>query len=185
MTGHSILRTVYPIRIMRLLGASTLIVTNAAGGLNPTFNIGDIMFIADHVSFAGLGGANPLIGPNIEALGPRFPATSDAYDFRLRVKAIQAALKSGISQDLWREGIYTFVVGPSFETRAGGILCTFCYIDQSNIRRTNIRGQILERCCWCGLCWNVNGARGRCRATLWHESPWPVLGIFLNSYEIP
>ena len=79
--GHSLLRTVFPIRMMRLLGAHTLIVTNAAGGLNPTFSIGDIMVISDHVSFAGMGGANPLIGPNLEELGPRFPATSDAYDF--------------------------------------------------------------------------------------------------------
>jgi purine-nucleoside phosphorylase len=106
---------------MRLLGATTLIVTNAAGGLNPTFSIGDIMVISDHVSFAGMGGANPLIGPNVDELGPRFPATSDAYDFSLRVQAIKSALKAGVSPDNLREGIYTFVVGPSFETRAGRV----------------------------------------------------------------
>ena len=112
---------------MKLLGAQTLIVTNAAGGLNPTFNIGDIMVISDHVSFAGMGGANPLIGPNVLGifgnikfieLGPRFPATSDAYDYKTRVLAIKAAIKAGIPPDIIREGIYTFVVGPSFETRA-------------------------------------------------------------------
>ena len=111
--------------MMRLLGAHTLIVTNAAGGLNPTFSIGDIMFIADHVSFAGMGGANPLIGPNVDILGPRFPATSDAYDFGLRVQAIKAAIKAEVSGDILKEGIYTFVVGPSFETRAGE--CFVCH----------------------------------------------------------
>lgn len=103
---------------MKMLGAENLIVTNAAGGLNPTFNIGDIMLISDHVSFAGMGGANPLIGPNISDLGPRFPATSDAYDYKTRVLAIKAAIKAGIPIDIIREGVYTFVVGPSFETRA-------------------------------------------------------------------
>ena len=65
-----------------------------------------------------MGGANPLIGKNIDELGPRFPATSDAYDYRLRVDAIKAAIQEGLSTDILREGTYTFVTGPSFETRA-------------------------------------------------------------------
>eukprot|EP00842_Homolaphlyctis_polyrhiza_P005090 jgi/Hompol1/5582/HPOL_004556-RA len=116
--GHSLQRTVYPIRVMKLLGVSTLIVTNAAGGLNPTFNVGDIMLIADHVSMAGFGGFNALIGPNIEQFGVRFPPVSDAYDFDLRVTAVKAAHASGIPANILREGTYTFVAGPSFETRA-------------------------------------------------------------------
>ncbi|KAL2918235.1 Purine nucleoside phosphorylase [Polyrhizophydium stewartii] len=116
--GHSLLRTVFPIRVMQLLGATTLIVTNAAGGLNANFRVGDVMLIADHVSFAGLAGQNPLIGPNVEAFGPRFPPVSGAYDFDLRVLAVRAAHASGIPLECLREGTYVFVTGPSFETRA-------------------------------------------------------------------
>jgi purine-nucleoside phosphorylase len=114
--GHQICETAYPIRIMRLLGADKLIVTNAAGGLNPNFNVGDFMIIQDHVSFAGMAGQNPLIGPNIHELGTRFPPVSDSYDFELRVLAAKAALE--LQLDGLREGTYTFVCGPSFETRA-------------------------------------------------------------------
>lgn len=116
--GHSLLRTVFPIRIMRMLGATTLIVTNAAGGLHPEFKIGDIMMIADHVSFAGLAGQNPLIGPNIDEFGTRFPPVSGAFDFDLRVLTVKAAHACNISLEYLREGTYTFVSGPSFETRA-------------------------------------------------------------------
>ncbi|KAI8928683.1 nucleoside phosphorylase domain-containing protein [Entophlyctis helioformis] len=116
--GHSLVRTVFPIRVMKLLGVSTLIVTNASGGLNPKFNIGDIMIIADHVSFAGMGGQNALIGPNISEFGPRFPPVSDAYDFDLRVLAVKAAHEASVPLEYLREGVYTFVTGPSFETRA-------------------------------------------------------------------
>ncbi|EGF83310.1 hypothetical protein BATDEDRAFT_15498 [Batrachochytrium dendrobatidis JAM81] len=116
--GHSLLRTVFPIRIMKLLGASTLMVTNAAGGLNPDFKIGDIMIIADHVSFAGLAGQNPLIGPNMDEFGTRFPPVSGAFDFDLRVLTVKAAHECNIPLEYLREGTYTFVSGPSFETRA-------------------------------------------------------------------
>jgi len=116
--GHSLLRTVFPIRIMRLLGAHTLIVTNAAGGLNPDFNIGDVMLIGDHISMPGLGGQNPLIGPNLSEFGTRFPPVSDAYDFDLRVIAHKAAMDVGLPSSIMRDGVYVFVAGPSFETRA-------------------------------------------------------------------
>ncbi|KAJ3100935.1 hypothetical protein HDU97_001819 [Phlyctochytrium planicorne] len=115
--GHSLLRTVFPVRIMSLLGAHTIIVTNAAGGLNPEFNVGDIMLIEDHLSLPGIAGLNALIGPNIDAFGPRFPAVSDAYDFDLRVAAVKAAIAVGIPLDVIREGRYGFVAGPSFESR--------------------------------------------------------------------
>ena len=103
---------------MSLLGVHTVLVTNAAGGLNPSYKVGDIMLIADHISFPGLGGENPLIGPNLSFLGPRFPPTSDAYDFRLRVLAARAARSIGFPQGVIKEGIYCFVAGPSYETKA-------------------------------------------------------------------
>ncbi|KAJ3309088.1 hypothetical protein HDV04_000510 [Boothiomyces sp. JEL0838] len=115
--GHPPIRTAFPIRIMRQLGVQNLIVTNAAGGLNKDFKVGDFMIIKDHVSFAGMAGQNALIGHNIEQLGPRFPPVSDAYDFDLRVIAAQVGFDLGLESTL-REGIYTFVAGPSFETRA-------------------------------------------------------------------
>lgn len=115
--GYGIDQIVYPIRIMKLMGIEQLIVTNASGGLNPGFNVGDFMIISDHVSLAGFGGQNPLVGPNLDAFGPRFPPVSSAYDFEMRVKASMAACVLNI-QDTVREGVYTFVMGPSFETRA-------------------------------------------------------------------
>ncbi|KAJ3103896.1 hypothetical protein HDU96_009118 [Phlyctochytrium bullatum] len=116
--GHSLLRTVFPIRVMGLLGAHTIIVTNAAGGLNPNFNVGDIMVIEDHLNLPGISGLSALIGPNIDDFGPRFPAVSDAYDFDLRVAAFKAAAAVGLPSDVMREGRYVFVAGPSFESRA-------------------------------------------------------------------
>ncbi|KAJ3413649.1 hypothetical protein HDV05_007717 [Chytridiales sp. JEL 0842] len=116
--GHSLLRTVFPIRIMALLGAHTIMVTNAAGSLNPGFAVGDVMVIEDHIAIPGLAGLNALIGPNVDCFGPRFPATSDAYDFELRVLAFKAAKEVGIPEACMREGIYCFVAGPSYETRA-------------------------------------------------------------------
>ncbi|TPX34020.1 purine-nucleoside phosphorylase [Synchytrium microbalum] len=116
--GHPLIRTVFPVRVFSLLGVSTLIVTNAAGGLNPSYSICDIMLIEDHISMVGLGGGSALIGPNITGFGPRFPPTSDAYDYELRLTAMKAAISIGLSPDIIREGIYCFVAGPSFETRA-------------------------------------------------------------------
>ncbi|KAJ3219490.1 hypothetical protein HDU67_000903 [Dinochytrium kinnereticum] len=116
--GHSLLRTVFAIRIMSLLGAHTLVVTNAAGGLNPNFNVGDIMIIEDHLNLPGIAGLSALIGPNIDSFGPRFPAVSDAYDFELRLTAFKAAKAVGLPDSCMREGVYSFVAGPSFESRA-------------------------------------------------------------------
>jgi len=115
--GHLLKRTVYPVRVFALLGVHTLLVTNAAGGLNPSFNVGDIMVINDHISFVGLAGQNPLVGKNMEHFGARFPATSDAYDFSLRHLAFKAANDLKLI-DHMQEGCYCFVSGPSYETRA-------------------------------------------------------------------
>ncbi len=105
-----------PVRVMHLLGAHTLIVSNAAGGVNPAYHPGDFMLIRDHIFLPGLAGMNPLIGPNDERFGPRFPPLAHAYDAGLRscAHAVAASL-SGLTL---HEGVYTMVAGPSFETSA-------------------------------------------------------------------
>lgn len=115
--GHSSSTVTFPIRVFFLLGVKTLIVTNAAGGLNDQYNVGDIMFIKDHISMPGLAGQNPLRGPNDERFGVRFPCVSDAYDKDLRSLAMQCAEDLGY-QDFIREGVYCMVGGPSYETIA-------------------------------------------------------------------
>ncbi len=113
--GYPMDRTTLPIRVLAALGISTLIVTNASGGLNPSFEPGDLMLIRDHLNFPGMAGNNPLRGPNDETLGPRFPDMSVPYDARLRDLARQIAAKEGVNL---REGVYAYVAGPSFETPA-------------------------------------------------------------------
>ena len=106
----------FPIRVMSLLGAQTLIVTNAAGGVNPAYSPGDFMLIHDHIAFPGLAGINPLIGPNDERFGVRFPPLAKAYDAQLR--ALAHAVAAELPEITLHEGIYTMVAGPSFETEA-------------------------------------------------------------------
>lgn len=113
--GYPISQITLPIRVMQLLGVKTLILTNAAGGLEPTFTPGDLMLISDHINFVGLGGYNPLRGPNDEDLGPRFPDMSNAYDAELRSIAANVAREEGIPM---HQGVYACVAGPSFETPA-------------------------------------------------------------------
>ncbi len=105
----------FPVRVMRALGANTLIVTNAAGGLNPDYPAGALMLIRDHIFLPGMAGMNPLIGPNDERIGPRFPPVAGAYDAKLRALAKQVAERLHIPL---REGVYAMVTGPSFETGA-------------------------------------------------------------------
>ncbi|KAJ3062896.1 hypothetical protein HDU98_001272 [Podochytrium sp. JEL0797] len=116
--GHSLLRTVFPVRVMHLLGVHTLLVTNAAGGLNSNFSVADIMVIQDHLCMPGMAGLSALIGPNLDAFGPRFPPTSDAYDYALRLVAFKASKEVGIPAECMHEGVYVMVSGPSYETRA-------------------------------------------------------------------
>lgn len=113
--GHTLQQATFPVRVLRELGAHTLLVTNAAGGLNPTFRPGDLMLIEDHINMLGWGGQNPLIGPNDPDLGPRFPPMDPAYDPDLRRKALEAAQDAGV--DLKR-GVYIVLAGPNFETPA-------------------------------------------------------------------
>jgi purine-nucleoside phosphorylase len=110
--GWSAAEVVFPIRVLQEMGVRHLVVTNAAGGLNPAFRAGDIMLISDHIN---LTGENPLIGPNEECWGARFPDLSAAYDRRLRSLAERAAAEAGIAV---RQGIYAGLKGPSLETPA-------------------------------------------------------------------
>ncbi len=110
--GYSLQQITFPLRVMHALGATTLVVTNVSGGMHPLWAPGDIMLLADHINFLG---ANPLIGPNDERLGPRFPDMSEPYDLALRVRARATALKQGTTL---REGVYVAVPGPNLETRA-------------------------------------------------------------------
>ena len=113
--GVSLQRVTLPVRVMHELGIHTLIVTNAAGGINPDFRAGDLMLIVDHLGLMAMMGGNPLWGPNDESLGPRFPAMSKAYTPALRRLALEVAAREGIPL---RQGVYGGLSGPAFETPA-------------------------------------------------------------------
>jgi purine-nucleoside phosphorylase len=110
--GYTAQQVALPVRVMAALGVETLVISNAAGGMNPLFRRGDLMLLTDHVN---LQGANPLTGPNADEWGPRFPDMSEPYDRGLRDAAEAAALAAGIRL---RQGVYVAVVGPNLESRA-------------------------------------------------------------------
>ncbi len=110
--GYSMEQITLPVRVMKFLGAKTLIVSNAAGGLNPNFRRGDIMLIVDHINLLG---QNPLIGPNDDSIGPRFPDMSEPYSQELVKLSMQAALDIKIRVE---RGVFAAMTGPSLETRA-------------------------------------------------------------------
>src|SRR5688572_3232611 len=110
--GYSLQQVTFPVRVLRALGAETLVVSNACGGMHPLWAPGELMLIADHINLLG---DNPLIGPNDDSLGPRFPDMSMPYDPQLRALAREIALEQRITL---REGVYIAVAGPSLETRA-------------------------------------------------------------------
>ncbi|XP_059176384.1 purine nucleoside phosphorylase-like [Physella acuta] len=113
--GYPPQKTTLPVRTMHLMGVKTLFVTNAAGGINRKFHVGDIMIIKDHLNLAGFAGVNPLVGPNDERFGPRFPPVSRAYDLEIRKLAMSLAIEMGF-KDFIQEGVYSMMVGPNFET---------------------------------------------------------------------
>jgi len=114
--GYSPQTLALPVRVMHLLGAQTLIVSNAAGGVNPDYRPGDFMLIRDHIYLPGMVGLNPLVGPNDERFGERFPPIAHAYDADLRLLARRVAENEpGITL---HEGVYTMVAGPGYETAA-------------------------------------------------------------------
>ncbi|MDP9348096.1 MAG: purine-nucleoside phosphorylase [Gemmatimonadota bacterium] len=110
--GYTLQQVTFPVRVMRALGAGTLVVSNACGGMNPFWAPGDLVLIADHINLLG---DNPLLGPNVDALGPRFPDMSEPYDFALQDLAVEVALTQKIPL---RRGVYVAVAGPNLETRA-------------------------------------------------------------------
>ena len=110
--GHSQREATILLRAVMAMGVETVVLTNAAGGLNPDFAPGDVMLITDHIN---LSGDNPLLGPNLDRFGARFPPLTDAYDPALRTGALEAAERAGVAL---REGVYIMLSGPSYETRA-------------------------------------------------------------------
>jgi purine-nucleoside phosphorylase len=113
--GYSMAQVTLPVRVMQRFGVDTLIVTNAAGGVNPEFQPGDVMLITDNLNLMGMSGLNPLMGPNYDEIGPRFPDMSQAYDHALQDMARGVAGREGIGL---REGVYAGLSGPSFESPA-------------------------------------------------------------------
>jgi purine-nucleoside phosphorylase len=113
--GYSIDQVALPVRVMQRLGVEILIVTNAAGGVNPSFEPGELMLITDHINMIGMGGLNPLRGPNWDELGSRFPDMSQPYDRVLNQLARSVAETEKI---VLHEGVYVSLAGPSFETPA-------------------------------------------------------------------
>jgi len=110
--GYSLRQVTFPVRLMAALGVKRVVLTNAAGGLNPAFQAGDLMLLTDHLNFLG---DNPLVGENLDAWGPRFPDMSQAYDRGLRDLAQEVAARRGLTL---RQGVYVAVQGPSLETPA-------------------------------------------------------------------
>jgi purine-nucleoside phosphorylase len=110
--GYTAQEVAFPVRVMALLGIRTLLISNAAGGMNPLHRRGDLMLITDHIN---LQGDNPLVGPNFDEWGPRFPDMSEPYDLEIRRMAEESALQAGIKL---QQGVYVAVVGPNLETRA-------------------------------------------------------------------
>ncbi|KAL1516726.1 hypothetical protein ABEB36_000596 [Hypothenemus hampei] len=115
--GYPLWKCCMPVRVMKLLGVTHLIITNAAGGLNPKFKVGDIMFVNDHINIMGFAGNNPLQGPNDERFGPRFPPMNQAYNRTIINLAKKVAKEIGLA-DRVHEGVYTCLGGPNFETVA-------------------------------------------------------------------
>ena len=113
--GYNISHVTLPVRVMQRLGCEKLVVTNAAGAINPDFVPGDLMLITDHINLIGMAGANPLIGPNLEEFGPRFPDMSQPYDRDFLAKAKMVCNESSLT---YQEGVYVSLSGPSFESPA-------------------------------------------------------------------
>ncbi len=113
--GYDLQQVTFPIRVMNALGVKTLILTNAAGGVNPSYRVGDVMMLSDHINFVGMSGSNPLMGPNDDSLGERFVGMSQTYDRDLRRLTRKVAQDNAV---MLQEGVYFCLSGPTFETPA-------------------------------------------------------------------
>lgn len=113
--GHAMENIVFPVRLLARLGVKTVVLSNAAGGLNTRWKVGDIMVLNDHINLPGMAGINPLVGPNEDMLGVRFPDMSEPYDRKLVKLAHEIAKAQKLKL---REGVYVQVFGPNLETRA-------------------------------------------------------------------
>lgn len=113
--GYTPQQVAFPMRVMYLLGVRSVILTNAAGGINRDYRVGDLMLLNDHINFVGMSGNNPLMGPNDDSFGPRFLGMSQTYDRRLRQQAQKVADEAGIRL---HQGVYLCLSGPTFETPA-------------------------------------------------------------------
>jgi purine-nucleoside phosphorylase len=113
--GYGMEKVTFPVRVMHRLGVQTLMLTNAAGGVNPAYRVGDLMLLCDHINMVGMSGNNPLVGPNDERFGPRFLGMAQTYDREMRGWARDAAATHDIPL---HEGVYVCLAGPNFETPA-------------------------------------------------------------------
>lgn len=116
--GHDMNTVVLPVRIMRCLGVKLLIVTNAAGGLNTNYSVGDVVNVMDYFALPMLAGKNPLVGPNDDELGPRFPPVSNAFDPKVQDVVMKAAKNVDMDEFVRKDGTYCFVSGPMYESKA-------------------------------------------------------------------
>jgi purine-nucleoside phosphorylase len=113
--GYSLQQVTFPMRVMHFMGVRQVVLTNAAGGVNKAYRVGDLMLLNDHINFVGMVGNNPLMGPNDDSIGPRFLGMVHTYDAKLRATAKQVASAEGIQL---HEGVYACLSGPNFETPA-------------------------------------------------------------------
>lgn len=121
--GYSMDMVTFATRVCKVLGVETMLVTNAAGGLNPDYAVGDIVCLNDHLNIPGFAGFHSLRGPNVEEFGPRFQPLSDAYDLSLRMlvhKTWKELRAQSPNERRLHEGVYAFLCGPTYETRAEG-----------------------------------------------------------------
>ena len=116
--GHDMSTVVLPVQVMRCLGVRMVVVTNAAGGLKDTYNVGDVAIIRDHIALPLLCGKNPLVGINDDELGPRFPPTSNLYDIQLQQIVMEVATSMDFDKYLHTNGTYAFVSGPQYESKS-------------------------------------------------------------------
>ncbi|PLW09606.1 hypothetical protein PCANC_11506 [Puccinia coronata f. sp. avenae] len=120
--GYQIKDVVFTVRLFKLLGCKAVIITNAAGSVNPSIPVGTIIALHDHVSLPSLAAFNPLIGPNSDIVGPRFTPISNAYDFEMRKSVFRSLSHVGLKAEDVQEGVYAWVTGPTYETKAEGLL---------------------------------------------------------------